>query len=322
MSGDQKILFKNMVVYRLNMPELTEDALLAALDKSRAWPCRPTDREQTGFVSPVDGRSDGLLVNTIQGRMLVCLRTESKILPASVLKDAVKKRVDEIQKRDARKVYKKEREQITDEVMIDLLPRAFTRNAFLNALICPRDGYLIVNAGTHGKAEMMPAMLRDALGSLPLLPYAQPVEGMRPADVMAPWLVPMDDQFSAPEIFSIGRTCELYDPLHKNSVARFKDMDLDGEEVTSHIQAGMVVSRLSLTWDNQIQFTLVNDLTFRQIQFTEVFEENLGAVNEDDAAAVRDATLALMGGTLVKCLDDVALAFGQPSKPITSGVTG
>jgi hypothetical protein len=53
-------------------------------------------------------------------------RKEERILPGSVVRDAVKEKVEEIEAEQMRKVYKKERDQIKDEIIQAFLPRALS----------------------------------------------------------------------------------------------------------------------------------------------------------------------------------------------------
>ncbi len=49
--------------------------------------------------------------------MLIAARKEERILPGSVVRDALKEKVDEIEAEQMRKVYKKERDQLKDEII-------------------------------------------------------------------------------------------------------------------------------------------------------------------------------------------------------------
>jgi recombination associated protein RdgC len=315
------MLFKNMIVYRL--PVDYADWMMGAvwesgLSQHIAEPCGRTDLQRSGFVSPFDHDPDGLLTRWTDGRALICLQTEQKIIPGSVIRDAIQARVAHIEQRDARKVWKKERDQLKDEVMLDLLPRAFVRKSFLYALVCPRDRLIIVNTTSHAKAEDLLSRLREALGSLPALPFTVNDDA---SGRMTSWLAGTDD---FPEEYSLGRSCQMYNPLQHSSVVRCKDMDLDADEINEHMQAGMMVSRLAIGWRDELTGTITSDLTFRGISFADVLIEEAHGLDLDDKEAVRDSELAMMAGTLVKFLQSVTDTFGGEVVPMRGdgGVVG
>lgn len=312
------MLFKNMIVYRLaeSMSALSVEQLETALVAKRATKIHATQREASGFVSPFADREDGPLVHSVENRMLVCLQTESKILPTTVIREATKKKIEEIEARDLRKVYRKERDQIRDEVLLNLLPRAFVKKTNLFALLCPRDGYVIVNTASHARAEEITAQIRDALGSFPIGPLylKTPVR-----DVMTQFLSAKGD---VPHLtgagFYIGRSCELYNPLQRTSAVGCKDLDLDADEVTRHLEVGMQVRKLEIKWGDELECVVTPEFNFRQVHMGGVFEQESARLTEelDDIDAERDATLALAAGTYVKFIAAIVSAFGGEAGPM------
>lgn len=295
------MFFKNLMIYTLNFPTLTAEMLEEALDSNRAKECGRTDLATYGFVSPFDGSPDGLLVHAAEGHLMVVAQEERKILPSSVVNEAVSKRVAVIEQAQQRKVYRKERDTLKDEVLIDLLPRAFTRKSKTAAVLSPRHGYLIVNTASSSKAEELMSALREALGTLPVtLLHCKD----RPADVMTRWLTD-----GAPNGFGIARACELVNPLDPAGLVRCKAIDLDSQEILQHLEAGMQVSQLAMTYRDELEFTMTDDLAFKRVTFSDLLIESLHD-DEADEAAEKDATLVLMMGTLMSFISDVLASLG------------
>src|SRR3546814_16706365 len=92
------------------------------------------------------------------------------MLPGSVGKDGLKEKGDEIEAEQMRKVYKKERDQIKDEIIQAFLPRAFIRKSGTFAAIDAERGLILVNSASPKKAEHLLSTLREANGSLPVRP--------------------------------------------------------------------------------------------------------------------------------------------------------
>ncbi len=64
------------------------------------------------------------------------------------MRDALKEKVDEIEAQQMRKVYKKERDQLKDEIVQTLLPRAFIRRSSTFAAIAPSLGLILVDSAS------------------------------------------------------------------------------------------------------------------------------------------------------------------------------
>ena len=56
---------------------------------------------------------------------MVRLKREEKLLPATVVREQANERCSQIAKAQCRKVSRRERQAVIDEVTQDLLPRAF-----------------------------------------------------------------------------------------------------------------------------------------------------------------------------------------------------
>ena len=163
--------FRNLLMYRLAAnTTLTADALETALTSKPALPCGSQTLSTYGFIPPFGKDEDAPLVHIGQGFFLICARTEERILPGSVVRDAVQEKVDEIEAAQSRKVYKKEKDQIKDEVTQALLPRAFIRRSKTFAAIAPAQGLILVDSASAKRAEELLSTLREVLGSLPVRP--------------------------------------------------------------------------------------------------------------------------------------------------------
>ena len=233
---------------------------------------------------------------------LVRLKREEKLLPTSVIRDEVNNRVAQIQTAESRKVYRKEKMTIADEVTQDFMPRAFTRSKAIDALIHEQSGWLWVNNASAPRCEDVLSALRDALGSLPA---ELPATRKNPAVVMSEWLL----HSTLPEGFELGTEADLVEPGEDGGVVRARSMMLDCDEIRSHIESGKQVQRLALTYQDRLSFVLGADLVLRRLKFG---EELLGANDElkDDMLARRDADFLLMSEALAELNPILLEAFG------------
>ncbi|WP_312717319.1 recombination-associated protein RdgC, partial [Stutzerimonas nitrititolerans] len=208
--------FRNLLVYRLtqNVP-FDAETLEAALAAKPARPCASQELSTYGFVAPLGKGADAPLVHASQGFLLIATRKEERILPGSVVKDALKEKVDEIENEQMRKVYKKEREQLKDDIIQAFLPRAFIRKSGTFAAIAPSQGLILVDSSSPKRAEDLLSTLREAIGSLPVRPLTVKIA---PPATMTEWVKTQN----AAEDFYVLDECELRDTHEDGGVVRCK----------------------------------------------------------------------------------------------------
>ncbi|EPZ4270107.1 recombination-associated protein RdgC, partial [Pseudomonas aeruginosa] len=141
--------FKHLLAYSLTQDlQLTAEVLEQALKGKPARPCENQELTTYGFTAPLGKGPDAPLVHASQGFFLVAAKKEERILPGSVVNDAVKEKVEEIETAQCRKVYKKERDQLKDDIIQAFLPRAFVRRSTTFAAIAPSLGLILVDTSS------------------------------------------------------------------------------------------------------------------------------------------------------------------------------
>ena len=104
--------FKNMMVYRLNRDlPLSADDLEKQLDAFTFSPCGSQDMAQTGWVSPMGNRGEAL-AHEVNGQIVICARTEQKILPSPVVKQALDAKIEKLEAEQSRKLKKTEKDSL------------------------------------------------------------------------------------------------------------------------------------------------------------------------------------------------------------------
>ena len=90
------VWFKNLQLYRLDKEwTLPAGELEEKLAARPLLPCSAMSLESRGWVSP---RGDEQLVYGVEKHLMLALGTEQKLLPSSVVNDAVKQRAAEFEK--------------------------------------------------------------------------------------------------------------------------------------------------------------------------------------------------------------------------------
>lgn len=295
--------FKNLRAYRLTQPFTLQAAELDEQLASHAFtPCAPSQALSLGWTAPL-GASDAPLVHSASGRLLLRLRREEKLLPSTVVREQLEERIEAIEAAQGRKVYRKERLTLKDEVVQDCLPRAFSRTTHLHAYIDPASGWVMVDASSAARAEELLNLLREAIGTFPVL---LPQVNDAPLASMTHWLV----HNSLPESFTAHGECELREPGDEGGVVRIRGVDLFSEEVESHLQAGRQVVRIALQWDERVSFVLAEDLCLRRLKFADELIKENDDLPDDDALARLDADFVLMSEAVGELYAEIMRVFG------------
>lgn len=296
--------FRNARVFRFTKPfNISAEELEEKLSGDAFKPCGPQEITRQGWVPPL-GKHGEQLVHSANSYHLIALRKEEKILPGPVIKEAVEEKAEMIEVEQGRKVRRKEKDEIKEQVTLEMLPQAFSRNRRSFAYLAPEDGVLVVDAGSAKQAEDLASTLRKSLGSLPVRP---PAVEQAPAFTFTGWL---NETIDLPGMIALGDECELKDPSEDGGVVRCKGLDLKADEIRNHLDAGMQVTRLAVTWDDNVSFVLDEELGIRRLKFGETLQDQLDDVDTDDAVAKFDAAFTLMTLELSKLIPGLLEALG------------
>lgn len=297
--------FKNLRIYRLTKSfDFSTETLETALAQHSYTPCGNQDFSQYGWIPPL-GQHSELYTHGCNGYIMICARKQEKILPPAAIKEMVDEKVLELQARQARNVYRKEQRNIKEDVIVSLLPRALTRSSIVYAYFAPKQNLLVIDAASANKAEEFLDHLRQALGSLPVVPLSCHGDA---AEVMTRWV-----QHQAPAGFELDSECELRNPHASANIIRCKNQELESDEVLGHIKAGKRVIQLALSWQQALRFILTEDFAIKRLRFEDIVQDQ-AASEEDDVVTQFDQDFAIMSLQISQFLDELLEAFGGTGK--------
>lgn len=296
--------FKNLSLYRFteDIP-FSETQLQEKLDSFRFRPCGSLELFSYGWTAPLPGQDD-LLVHNNNGFWMICARKEEKILPATVINEFLQERVGDIEDRELRKVRKKEKDSIRDEIIHDLLPKAFSYSRRTYAYIDSKGKWLIVDASSNKKSDDLVSYLRKSLDALPVIP---PVVNTSPTAMMTQWLT--ENQPAAQGII-LENECELRSPEEDGGIVRCKRQDLFSPEIESHLKAGKEVIKLALTWNDRLSFVIDEHLSIKRLRFLDLIQEEAANIETDSDTDRFDADFAIMSLELARFLPKFFELFG------------
>lgn len=281
------MFFRNLVLFRFPVT-LDFDDLESHLAECQLKPVGPLELASRGFVSPF-GRDSEMLAAKQGDAIWLTVGGEDKILPSSVVNDLLSKKLTEIEQKEGRKPGGRTRKRIKDELVTELLPRAFVKPSRADALIDLGHGVIAVDTSSRKVGENVVSEIRRAKGSFPALPLNAEIA---PRSVLTGWVAgePL------PEGLSLGDECELRDPTDEGGVVKVQHMELQGDEVSKNLEAGKQVTRLALTLDDHISFVIGEDLVVRKFKLLDGAVDQLESTERDDLRAELDARFALMAG--------------------------
>lgn len=294
---------KNIVAFRIASALPSTAQLAESLTRAAFQPCGALDMRATGFVPAVE---NGDLVHSVNGYHLLTVRTEERMLPGSVINKALAERITTVEEQQGHPVGRKQKKELKNLVIDELMPKSFTKHAHTHAYIDPHNKMLLVAVSSQSKALGVAELLGKVVEGLDLRLLKM---SKAPAEPMTSWLAGAD----SPGGFTVDRDCDLVSP--EGAKARFRNKDLDIEEIKALIADGMQAEKLAMTWNDRISFAVTKDMHIRGLKFLDIIKEQAVESGAENAQECFDADFAIMAGELQKMLPDIVEAFGGEIEP-------
>ncbi|MEO6154687.1 MAG: recombination-associated protein RdgC [Thermomonas sp.] len=281
------MFFRNLTLFRFTTSlDLTDlDTQLATCTLKPVGLMELTSR---GFIAPM-GQHHESLDHSIDGTHWLTVGGEDKLLPGAVVNDLLQKKLVAIEEKEGRRPGGRTRKRLKEDLVAELLPRAFVRPVRTDALLDTKLGVIVVDTSSRKNAEAVVSEVRRALGSFPALPVNAEVA---PRAILTGWIA----GDALPEGLSLGDECELRDPSDSGAVVKVQRMELSGEEIAKHLEAGKQVTRLALVLDDHVSFVLGEDLVIRKFKLLDGAVDQLESSEREDVRAELEARFALMAG--------------------------
>lgn len=292
--------FKNLKVYSITEAlEIDTETLQQQLTELAFRHCGKQELATMGWVAPLKGGAE--MFHTTNGNFWLTLKKQERLLPSSVINVELDEKVAQIEQETGSPVGKKAKQDLKQEIVHRLLPQAFTKNSFTHGMLCPKDNLVIVDASADGKAETFLAMLRKAMGSLPVVPLGR----TSVSNELTHWL----SDNATPSNIELLDEAELKENSEEAGIIRCKNTDLTSEEILNHIESGKFVQKVSVKWEDTLTAILQEDLSVKRLKFTDVLREQNDDIPKDQKAARLDADFALMSGELIRFVEFLTETF-------------
>lgn len=237
------MIFKNAAVMKVSNVWLT--TLHEKLQNLQFSPCGSQDLQRVGFKQVF-----GEWCYMVGDKAVICVQQEEKVLPSAVVNL-------ELQKRIEAKGYRlggKEKRELKEQVITEMLPKAFVKQSETWAFIYQKNGYLVVNTSSPKKAGLVTSCLINCDSGIEfdLMPDMTGFMSMAIQDCTI-------NGFSVDD--SIKIASESADII-------FKGLQVSEEDtVKAYCEDGMTPLSIALTHDDKMSFTLTDNFMLKRLEF-------------------------------------------------------
>lgn len=294
---------KNAMVYRHNLGFSFDLEKLEEQIKEFAYtPCGEQDKQKFGWT-PALGKTTTNLVHRCEQYALIVAKKEVKVVPSDVIQNALNDKVEALEKENGRPMRKKEKDALKDDLMIELLPRAFSKYTYFSVFINTKSNLVVVDASSFKAAEDVLALLRKTIGSLPVVP-AVPVKVIE--NTMTEWV----KEGAVPSGFTLQHDIKLTSVVEDGGSAQFKKQEIGSNEIKACIEADKVVTSLKMDWKELIEFTLADSGTIKSLKFSDQLQDQNDDIPREEVLARLDADFCLAAGHVFAFLKSLYTELG------------
>ena len=292
-------MFRNIRYYRLDSdwPD-SEKALSKALEKAAFSPCGPLTERSSGWV-PVDPETGNLLARRVNGADLLKLRSQSRVLPHSVINEELESRIEDFRNRMQETPSPREKRRLKAETRDELLPKAMLKSDKIWGYVDLKEKVIGIDAAQSTAAERFIRRLSAPFDGLKIRPlqYKQPVNELLTGIFLG----------GAPDQFAVGRECRMQDAADAGSLVRWSNFDLSDTTIRNHVANGMRLTHLAIEYDNVMGCVLDENGVISKLRFLGMDDDR---EEGDEPLARLDAEFVLITGTLRKMLGDLKKLLG------------
>jgi recombination associated protein RdgC len=297
--------FKQITLFQLNQDKNFNLAkLVEKLESFEFKPCLPSMPSSLGWVPPVD-EEGAPLARAINGYIMICLQIEEKILPATVVRQEVIKKIKEIERAEERKLGGKEKLALKDEMILTLLPRAFSKVNKIYAYFDTKNSKLILGSSNTKRIEQFLSAFKKSIAEEI---YVADVDKL--SSIMTYWLKHRD----YPESLVVEKACLFQDPQQQSRIIRCQQQDLFAENIQSFIKEGYEVKQLALTWQDRVSFMMSDRFVIQGLRFQDEVIAQVKEMEPETKQQQFDADFLIMTEMLSGLLTDLFQVFSKAGK--------
>jgi recombination associated protein RdgC len=281
-------MFRNLRLFRIDgsWPD-SEQSLSTSLEENAFEPCGRFSERSAGWEAP-GGEDNPLLCRRLMGADLLQLRTQSRIIPAAAVKEALEQRVAEFRQRTRLEPPRRELTRMKMETRDELIGRALLKSERARACAIPSASILAVDVATASKAEWLLDQLRPCLPTV----RCTPLEFDTKPDVLMKRMF----QGDLPKGFRLGLECRMQSPADARTTGTWRNVELSDAAIQRHVADGMRLTHLGLVFDEVMSFVLSEDGSISKLDLLQ--GDDADSTDEQEPLAAMDADFALLAGSV------------------------
>ena len=290
--------FNNALIYQYELEDATDLSTLLREDALK--PCPPHARFIYGWLPVMADQ----LVQSTSGASLICMGKEERILPRGVINRLLAEKIEQLETQSARTVKRAEKAQLAEDLEFELLPKSFCLQKRLPALLDETSKRLIINTASNTQASQLTSLLRKSVPGIQLSPL-QPTDNLSMR--FASWI---NNPALLPASFQLASDCLLFSLDDEKKRFTCKGYELPADEILALLSQGLAAAELSVIWNERIQLTLTQDLSFKKLKCLDYLLDEFNDVRElDEEVLQQDAALTLLVGELRGLTNDLLKAL-------------
>jgi recombination associated protein RdgC len=255
-------MVKNATFYRYTGESSALEATLRNMVLPAFERCTTQQLKAGGWVAPFVNAD-----SAIQDTQFFCYMSEEKIIPAQAVREELNREIQRIKEVQDRTVRGKEKQSLKDEVIMTMLPKAFTKSKKVYGCINKSTKLVTVFTSSNNQAEEFTVALRDAMGSLPISPVQSVTS---PCASLTAWA--NEDSEYAIDGFTLGEKCKIHSLGEKGKVT-CNDIEISEKSIQCHLAAGRMIVELAMSSDDAISFVLTDRLIIKSVKFEDLLDE-------------------------------------------------
>jgi len=293
-------MFRNLRFYRINSPWPESEQELSDMLLEKAFtPCGSFSERSAGWEAPGE-MDDAPLCRRLNGADLLQLRTQSRVLPAAAVTEAMEERVAEYRARLEKEPARAELRRLKEETRDQLLPATLLKSERTRACFIHAESLLAIDVATVNKAEWFLEHLRFCFTQFRCSPLTF---NTPPATLLNRIFLE-----KSPPGFSLGRECRMQDLMDSKSIVTWRDFDLSDASIRHHVIEGMKLTHLGIGFDEMMSCVLSEEGDVNKLKFIE--GEDIDTIDDQDPMARLDTDFVLLSGMLRRFIGELKKLLG------------
>lgn len=283
--------FKNLNIFRITGLNISEEELGKKLGDHVFVECKSHEETKSGWVSPLGDHSDYLTPSSL-GCHLICLKIETRSVPANTLKEEVEKKIAELKQQDPdAKITGALKKNLKEEIKNELLPRAFSKYDRAYAYWDTKTDYLVVNVASRTKAETFAAAFKNAMPDMDL--SIIPIQSIHePTASMTNWLTTGQNPEKL-EPLTTACIRDIDEESNSGSI-KYNKQELDDDRLKGYLDESKTVADLEVEYDEKVSFTLTEDLSIKSVKWSDEVKGEAENEGDDDADSYMISAFSVM----------------------------